>query len=125
MVDYDAYANKSAEAEAKADELLYTKQRKALNDAYAALQGKQVADSFAAFTFEEAMDQYIEEIEGEATEAHPNKLDRVARIAGSLLQAVQQLKSLPPEMFLDVNLSQAVNTPEEDDAYWQSISAID
>jgi hypothetical protein len=118
VTDYSQYEDKSVRADADANERLYMRQRRAINDAYAALQGHHTASTFAAFTFEEAIDQHIESVEGEATEAHPNKLTQVARIRGELLQAVEQLKEVPPEAFTDANLAQATNTPAEDDDFW-------
>lgn len=99
---------------AEQQELLYMKQRQAVNDAYASLQGQAIAESFAAFTLEEAVDAQIERIEGASTQQHPNALDRVERVRQNLKQAVAQLKLVPPETFLDANLEEAVNTPLEE-----------
>jgi len=124
VTDYSQYEDKSAKADADANEQLYMRQRRAVNNAYAALQGHYSAVTFAAFTFEEAVDQHIEEVEGEATESHPNKLTRVERIRGELTQAVEQLKEVPPEAFMDANLSQSSNTPAEDDDFWGENESI-
>lgn len=89
-------------------------QRMAVNNAYGSLQGQAIADTFAAFTFEEAADAQIERIEGADTQAHPNLLNRTAAVKENLLQAIRQLKEVPPETFLDANLTDVVNTPEAD-----------
>jgi hypothetical protein len=106
--------DRKADGADEEQEFLYLKQRRAVNDAYASLLGQSVADTFAAFTFEEAVDAQIERIEGKGTETHPNLLNRTEAIRQNLVQAVTQLKKVPPEKFLDVNLTDAVNTPEED-----------
>lgn len=85
-------------------------QREALNDAYAALLGQQSVQSFTAFTFEEALDAQIERIEGAGTQLRPNQLGRVDRVEQRLLEAVEQLKQVPPEMFRDKSADQDVNT---------------
>ena len=77
-------------AEEKAQERLHLRQRQAINNAYSALEGRNYANSFAAFTFEEAADAQIELIEGADTQVHPNKLNRVAKIRGDLNQAVDE-----------------------------------
>lgn len=92
-----------------------TKQRIALNNAYAALLGEQTNQTFAAFTFEEALNLQIEDIEGTGTEAHPNQLGKVDRIKSQLLQAVEQIGKVDPSKFQKV-YDQPVNTPEDDEA---------
>jgi hypothetical protein len=111
-------------ADEKAQEQLYLRQRRAINNAYSALQGRNTANSFAAFTFEEAADAQIELIEGSDTQTHPNKLNRVAKIRGDLTQAVEELKKVPPEEFLDVNYTQTANTPGEEDDFWGEDSSV-
>lgn len=106
-------STKKADGEERALEQLHMRQRTALNNAYAALQGQQVADSFAAFTFEDAVDAQIELIEGKDSQQHPNQLNRTEKIRNDLARAVNELKSLPPEMFLDANMQSSVNTPED------------
>ncbi len=108
-----AQDNKAAGAD-KSQELLYLEQRRAVNNAYGSLQGQSIADTFAAFTFEEAADAQIERIEGTDTQQHPNLLNRTENVKQNLLKAIEQLKEVPPEKFLDVNLRDAVNTPEAD-----------
>ena len=97
-----------------AQEQLYLQQRRAVNNAYGSLRGQAIADTFAAFTFEEAADAQIERIEGADSEAHPNLLNRTEAVKENLLQAVEQLKEVAPETFLDANLTDVVNTPEAD-----------
>ena len=95
-------------------ELLYLQQRQAVNNAYAALEGQAIADSFAAFTFEEAVDAQIERIEGASTAIRPNLLDRTEAVRQNLKNAVKQIKAVPPEKFLDIERDNAVNTSPED-----------
>lgn len=106
--------DKKADGADKSQELLYLEQRRAVNNAYGSLQGSNIADSFAAFTFEEAADAQIERIEGKDTQQHPNLLNRTENVKQNLLKAIEQIKLVAPEKFLDVNLTDAVNTPEAD-----------
>lgn len=90
-----------------------TRLREALSNAYSALLGDQSVKSFSAFTFEEALNNQIERIEGSGTQLRPNLLARVDRVENSMLQAIEQLKALPPEMFREANQTTDVNTPNE------------
>lgn len=84
----------------------------ALNDAYAQLESEKAIQSFNAFTFEEALANQIERIEGESTKIRPNELDRTERIYQNLVKAVEELKQVPPEKFLTKDNARDVNTPE-------------
>lgn len=86
------------------------RQRTALNNAYAFVISDQATQSFLAFTFEEAMDLQIEEIEGEDTPERPNKLGRVNRVEEQVTAAVEQLKAVPDEYFPKANEEEDVNT---------------
>jgi hypothetical protein len=88
----------------------HMRQRQALNNAYAALEGQKTSQSFAAFTFEEAVDQQIELIEGSGTQLRPNELERVEKLKTELISAVTQLKQVPPEQFLEPDADEDVNT---------------
>lgn len=123
-VDQSEYQDRAQQAEAEQNETLFLRQRRVINNAYAALQGRAASETFAAFTFEEAADAFIEEVEGAGTEVHPNKLARVARLQGEIGRAVEELKQVDPERFLDVNLANVANTPDEDDAFWGEDSSI-
>jgi hypothetical protein len=87
------------------------KLRKAFNDAYAAVEGQKVAQSFSAVTFEELADQQIQRISGSGTPSRPNELDRVQKVLNNVLQAVEQVKGMPPESFQDPDPNRDVNTP--------------
>lgn len=90
-----------------------TRLRRDLSNAYASLQGEQTSKSFSAYTFEEALDAQIERIEGEGTKLRPNLLERVDNIESRVLQAVNQIKEMPPEDFIQKDEEQDVNTPSE------------
>jgi hypothetical protein len=113
-VDRSEYEERVQKEEARQQEQFFLRQRRAINNAYAALQGRATAETFAAFTFEEAADAHIELVEGDDTEAHPNKLKRLAKLKEEIGRAVDELKEVEPERFLDVNLENAVNTARED-----------
>ena len=87
-----------------------TKYRTQLNNAFAALEGQRSIDSFNAYTFEEALDDLIEQIEGDSTKIRPNKLDEVSRVEDEVAKVVASVKELPPEDFLDPDTSRDVNT---------------
>lgn len=89
---------------------LHLDQRRALNNGYAALVGQQTTQTFLAFTFEDAVDLRIEAIEGAADQLRPNLLDRVDRVENELLAAVEKLKEVPPEQFLNADPDRDVNT---------------
>ena len=93
---------------------LHLSQRRALNNAYASLLGDQNTQTFLAFTFEDAVDLQIERIEGDTEgQLRPNLLERVNRIEGQLVSAVELLKTLPVEEFLEPDETLDVNTAEE------------
>jgi len=92
---------------------LHNQQRAALSDAYAQLEGEKVAQTFNAFSFEEALDNQIERIKGTSTKIRPNELDKVESIYLNLKKTVEQVKQVPPETFLTPNEATDVNTPED------------
>lgn len=88
----------------------YLRQRRALGNALGSLLGAQNNKTFQAFTFEEALDLQIERISGAGTVLRPNELTRVDRIETEVLKAVEELKQVPPEQFLDADPDEDVNT---------------
>lgn len=105
--------DKQEQAQEEQDQARNTRFRESLANAYAALQAEKTIQSFSAFTLEEALDAQIDRIEGKGTKLRPNELDRVDRILNQVIQAVDQLKSLPPESFSKPDQSSDVNTPEQ------------
>jgi hypothetical protein len=101
---------------ANKDQQQNLREREAINDAYSALLGQQNIQTWAAFTFEEAVDAQIEAIEGKSTDKRPNQQERVDRIEQSVLQAIKTLKDTPPEQFTEHDPSTDVNTARESDA---------
>lgn len=87
--------------------------RRILSNAYASLEAEKTTNSFNAYTFEEAMDAQIERIEGKGTPIRPNELDRISKIESELVQAVEKIKAMPPEMFNEKDEAQDVNTSED------------
>jgi hypothetical protein len=85
--------------------------RKALGDAYSAVEGAKSVQSFSALTFEDLADQQIQRISGPGTDARPNELDRVQRVLGKVLAAVASAKSLPAASFAKQDPARDVNTP--------------
>jgi hypothetical protein len=85
--------------------------RKAISDAYAAVEGYKSVQTFSAITFEDLADQQIERISGKDTQSRPNELNRVQRVLENLKQAVTQIKNMPPDAFEDSDKDRDVNTP--------------
>lgn len=86
--------------------------RKALNDAYAFVEGQKSVQSFAALTFEDLMDQQIERISGKDTDNRPNALHRIDKIENGVIQAVAKIKSMPHDAFVEAKPGKDVNTPK-------------
>lgn len=85
--------------------------RRVLNQSIGAVLGRQTTESFYSLTYEELADAQIERIEGQGTSTRPNELERVNKIESDLLNAVSQIRSIPPENFLLADPSRDVNTP--------------
>jgi hypothetical protein len=99
--------------------------RRQLSNAYASILGEQTAKDFSAFTFEEAVDAQIERIEGEDTEMRPNLRNRVLKIKNETLKAVEEIKNMPPEAFIEKKEDEDANTKlndEEQAAYDQYLA---
>ncbi len=107
--------NRQEEAQSESVQDRNTRLRESLSNAHAALQAERTIQSFSAFTFEEALDAQIERISGAGTQLRPNELDRVDRILSQVSDAVDQIKSLPPEAFIKPSEQDDVNTPENVD----------
>lgn len=103
-------ASKKDEALEKQFEKNHGRERKALNNGYAAIVAQQAVQTFTAFTFEEAIDAQLELIEGEGTQLRPNLLDRVDRVEEELKAAVAKIQQIPPEQFLEKDEERDVNT---------------
>jgi hypothetical protein len=69
--------------------------RTALWSAYAALEGHRSREALAAFTFEDALGEQIERIEGASAARRPNELQRVAKIAADVHAAIALLRAIP------------------------------
>lgn len=106
-------ADTKSKAEGQKREELYLQQRRALNNAYAGLEGQAYVQTARAFTLEEAIDARIEAIEGKDSPLRPNLKNRVLKVQSDLQRAVDQLKKIPPETFTSADSTKDVNTPEE------------
>lgn len=107
----------SSQANQESDSLdLNFQLRLVINQSLGAVQGRQTSESFAAITYEELADQQIERITGPGTSTRPNELERVNKIASDMLNAVAQIRSIPPEKFILSDPAQDVNTPVDPDS---------
>ena len=99
------------QGEDKAAEDFHFTERRAVNNAYAALMGRQYSETQQAFTLEEALDAHIQSIESDDDALHPGALSRVKRI--ELNAAAAAIKALPPEAFaLESSEEEDVNSAE-------------
>lgn len=87
--------------------------RRALNDAYAFIEGQKLTQSFSTVAFEELMDEQIQRIEGTPPpgSTKPNELDRITKMKAELVAAVEKIKALPNDAFKKVRDNNNVNTP--------------
>lgn len=85
--------------------------RQDINDAYAFVEGQKTTQTFASFTFEDALDQQITQLTGPDTPQRPNPLNRVSAIAQRTADAVAKIKSLPADFFTPRDTTDSVNTP--------------
>ena len=90
-----------------------TRLHRVLNNGYASLLAQQNIQGFQSYSFEEALDDQIEAIEGEGLPLRANLLERVNRIEQELKDVVAQLKSAPAEQFVDPNPDEDVQTEAE------------
>jgi hypothetical protein len=87
--------------------------RTALSDAYAAVEGQKTTQSFAAFTFEDALQQQIDRITKPTSALRPCPLDRIQKVLKGVQDSVAQLKALPDSAFAAADPDRDVNPPEE------------
>ena len=85
--------------------------RAALSSAYAAIEGEKAVQSLSALTFDELANAQLQRIMGPDTPTRPNELNAVQKVLNDVLQAAQQIQSMPPENFQDPNQDRDVNTP--------------
>jgi hypothetical protein len=85
--------------------------RVALNDAYAAVEGDKLVQSFSAITFEDLATQQIARISGPDTPTRPNELNAVQNVLNAVTQAATQIMAMPASAFADADPTRDVNSP--------------
>lgn len=85
--------------------------RTALDDAYAYIEGQKSVQTWSAYTFEEALQDQINDLVGPDTPNRPNLYNRITKIGTAVQQAVTQIMSMPDSSFTDSDPSTDVNTP--------------
>jgi len=103
-------STKSQENEEQRLQQLNAANRRAVNNAYAALLADANIETFQAFTFEEAVDAQIERITEDVSDIRPSLKTRVDRIRNEIVKAAEELKKIPPDQFLDKDEERDVNT---------------
>lgn len=106
-------ATRDQKADERLNQSFHMEQRRALNNAYALVTAQQNIQTFHRFTFEEAMDKQIKQIEGDSTKLRETELARVDRIESQVQQAVEEIKQIDPERFLHQDPLRDVNTEED------------
>lgn len=86
--------------------------RRVAETAYASVKGREHLQSFLSFTFEEALDQQIEQISGKPRNGRPNELEVVEKTHQELLGMIDKIKAIPPEFFDEHHEDKDVNTKE-------------
>jgi hypothetical protein len=89
--------------------------RVSLHDAFTFVESYKSAQSFSAFTAEEAHDRFIERVEGRGTPYRPNVIDRIDRIGQNISAVVAKVKAMPDEAFRRHEAKNDVNTKEIED----------
>lgn len=85
--------------------------RESLDNAYAYIEGQKSIQTFSSLTFEECLDAQISTLTGPDTPSRPNVYNRITKIGAAVMAAVAQIKSAPPNAFVDSDTSTDVNTP--------------
>ena len=85
--------------------------RRALNDAYASVEGAKLVNTFSALTFEELAYRQIQRIKAPGTDSRPNELDRTTRTLNDVVRAIETIKKLPDDAFKKPDPDRDVNTP--------------
>jgi hypothetical protein len=84
--------------------------RESLDNAYAYIEGQKNIQTFSALTFEECMDEQINDLIGPDTPSRPNTYNRITKIGAAVMAAVAQIKAAPANAFVDSDPSTDVNT---------------
>ena len=86
--------------------------RRAVNNAYAFVRGRETASSFLAITFEDLASAQVERLSGKGANAtRPNEIDRIKKVEGDIVAAAEQIKKIPPDAFNADSVGTNVNTP--------------
>jgi hypothetical protein len=97
-------------AQTKKEQDLAQEYRRVVSSAYGFVRGRETTQTFKAYTFEDALNDQIEAIEGKPANGRPNQIDRVNKVENDLVNAISKIKALPPEAFDDHDEEQDVNT---------------
>lgn len=89
--------------------------RVSLHNAYTFVESYKSAQSFSAFTIEEAHDRFIERVEGRGTPFRPNVLDRIDRVGQGISAVIAKVKAMPDDAFRRHDAQNDVNTKENED----------
>jgi hypothetical protein len=100
-------------------QLTNTQIRRAISDAYNALQAQVAVQSAVAYTFDNAIADQIQLVSGTSSvpsqATRPNQLQAVQNIVTNLNLAVKQILALPDDAFADSDPDRDVNTPSVTD----------
>lgn len=84
--------------------------RRVVANAYGFVKGQESIQSFSSLTFEDAMDQQIEQISGDPGNGRLNQLDRVKKTGSELRDLATKIKQIDPKFFDTHDEDKDVNT---------------
>ncbi len=85
--------------------------REPIENAVAFVEGARSVQTFAARTYEDLVDAFLERATGKPPGGRLNARDRIERVYADLLGSVEAIKSLPDEAFRRPDEGEDVNTP--------------
>lgn len=89
--------------------------RRTLAEGFSFVRGIEVRDGIAAMTYSEMLARAVTEIEEDDTDIRPSKLNAIRSMKQRVLDAVEQARQLPEEMFVLSNQTpdQGMSTRED------------
>lgn len=87
--------------------------REIVSDVVGELRATEITRSFSSITMEELVDQHIHQLSETKSQGAPARLDRVKAVYDALVNNIEDMKSMDPELFDTRSGTDEVNTPAE------------
>ena len=84
--------------------------RRAVNNAYAFVRGRETAQSFSCVTFEDLAAQQVERLNGKESATRSNEIHQIQKVKEAIISAVNCIENLPPDAFRIADEKKDVNT---------------